>query len=222
MMTLFLKIINRDVKLSWRQGSTGLMVVFFFAMVVSLFPFAVGPEPEMLSRISVAVIWVAVLLSSLLSLDRIFQADFEDGSLDQFILLPLPLSLVVLAKSVAHWLTTALPLILLSPVLGLMLHLPEAGYLPLVLVMLLASPTLSFIGAIGAALTVNLRRGGVLLSLLVLPLYIPCLIFSVVAVNAAIAGEEMQLPMMILAGFTLASGVLGPWTAAAALKSGLD
>ncbi|WP_417316696.1 heme exporter protein CcmB [Emcibacter sp.] len=222
MMGQFLQIVFRDVKLSWRQGSTGLMVVFFFAMVVSLFPFAVGPEPDMLSRISVAVIWVAVLLSSLLSLDRVFQADFEDGSLDQFALLPLPLSLVVLAKSIAHWLITALPLILLSPVLGMMMHLPESGFAPLVVVLVLSTPALSFIGAVGAALTVNLRRGGVLLSLLVLPLYIPGLIFSVLAVNAAMAGQDMRLSVMILTGFTLGSAVLGPWAAAAALRSGLD
>ena len=222
MSALFFQIIGRDVKLSWRQGSTGLMVVFFFAIVVSLFPFAVGPDPDMLSRISVAVIWVAVLLSSLLSLDRIFQADYEDGSLDQFVLLPLPLELVVLAKSLAHWLTTALPLILLSPVLGVMMHLPEQGYVPMILVMLLASPTLSFVGAVGAALTVNLRRGGVLLSLLVLPLYIPSLIFSVLAVNGTLDGQEIRLPLMILAGFTLGSAVLAPWAAAAAIRSGLD
>ncbi|WP_321395326.1 heme exporter protein CcmB [Emcibacter sp.] len=222
MTAQFLQIVTRDVKLSWRQGSTGLMVVFFFAMVVSLFPFAVGPELNMLSRISVAVIWVAVLLSSLLSLDRIFQADYEDGSLDQFVLLPLPLELVVLAKSIAHWLTTAVPLIILAPVLGLMMNLPAKAYLPLVLVMLLASPALSFIGAIGAALTVNLRRGGVLLSLLVLPLYIPVLIFSVLAVEAAVGGYDTYLLVMILVGFTLGSTVLGPWAAAAALRAGLD
>ncbi|MFC7048184.1 heme exporter protein CcmB [Emcibacter nanhaiensis] len=222
MSALFFQIIGRDVKLSWRQGSTGLMVVFFFAIVVSLFPFAVGPDPDMLSRISVAVIWVAVLLSSLLSLDRIFQADFEDGSLDQFVLLPLPLELVVLAKSLAHWLTTALPLIILSPVLGIMMHLPANGYLPMMVVMVLASPTLSFVGAVGAALTVNLRRGGVLLSLLVLPLYIPSLIFSVLAVNGALDGQDIRLPLMILAGFTLGSAVLAPWAAAAAIRSGLD
>ncbi|WP_138381017.1 heme exporter protein CcmB [Luteithermobacter gelatinilyticus] len=218
----FVAIMARDIRLTWRQGSSTGMVLAFFAIVVSLFPFGVGPEQNILARISVGIVWVAALLSCLLSLDRLFQADYEDGSLDQFLLSPLPLELVVLAKCVAHWLTTAVPLILLAPLLGLMMNLPARGYVPLVLVMALATPALSFIGAIGASLTVTLRRGGVLLSLLVLPLYIPVLIFSVLAVEAAVGGYEMQSHIMLLSGVTLGSGALSPWAAAAALRSGLE
>lgn len=188
MIKAALSIIARDLRLSMRQGSATTMVMGFFVMVVILFPFAIGPEQNILQRVSVGVIWVAALLSCLLSLDRMFQSDYEDGSLDQFILSPVPLELVVMAKCIAHWLTTSLPLIVITPILGIMMNLPEQGFLPLILTMLLGTPALSFIGGIGAALTVTLRRGGVLLSLLILPLYVPVLIFGVLAVKASIEG----------------------------------
>lgn len=217
-----LLIITRDVRLSMRHGSASTMVVGFFIMVVTLFPFALGPEPDILQRISVGVIWVAALLSCLLSLDRIFQSDYEDGSLDQFVLSPVPLEMVVLAKCIAHWLTTSLPLILITPILGMMMNLPEKGFLPLILAMILGTPALSFIGGIGASLTVTLRRGGVLLSLLILPLYIPVLIFGVLMVKAAIDGTPVMGHAMLLSGFTLFSAAIAPWAAAAAIRSGLE
>ncbi|WP_417624459.1 heme exporter protein CcmB [Paremcibacter congregatus] len=222
MVKLLWLIITRDVRLSVRHGSATTMVLGFFVIVVTLFPFAIGPEQNILERISVGVIWVAALLSCLLSLDRMFQTDYEDGSLDQFLLSPVPLEAVVVAKCIAHWLSTAVPLILLTPVLGVMMNLPEAGFLPLLGVMLLGTPALSFIGGIGAALTVTLRRGGVLLSLLILPLYIPVLIFGVLAVKASIDGYPATGHVMLLGGFTLFSAAIAPWAAAAAIRSGLE
>ncbi|PHZ84520.1 heme exporter protein CcmB [Paremcibacter congregatus] len=222
MVKLLWLIITRDVRLSVRHGSATTMVMGFFVIVVTLFPFAIGPEQNILERISVGVIWVAALLSCLLSLDRMFQTDYEDGSLDQFLLSPVPLEAVVVAKCIAHWLSTAVPLILLTPVLGVMMNLPEEGFLPLLGVMLLGTPALSFIGGIGAALTVTLRRGGVLLSLLILPLYIPVLIFGVLAVKASIDGYPAMGHVMLLGGFTLFSAAIAPWAAAAAIRSGLE
>ena len=222
MLSLALSIIARDVKLSFRHGSASTMVVGFFVMVVTMFPFAIGPEQNILQRISVGVIWVAALLSCLLSLDRMFQTDYEDGSLDQFVLSPVPLELVVLAKCVAHWLTTSLPLIIITPILGIMMNLPDGAYLPLILTMLIGTPALSFIGGIGAALTVTLRREGTLLSLLILPLYIPVLIFGVLAVKATIGGYPATEHLMLLSGFTLFSAAITPWAAAAAIRTGLE
>ena len=222
MLKLALMIIMRDLRLSFRHGSATTLVVGFFVMVVTLFPFAIGPEQNILQRISVGVIWVAALLSCLLSLDRMFQTDYEDGSLDQFVLSPVPLELVVVAKCIAHWLTTSLPLIAIAPILGIMMNLPTAGFLPLIYVMLLGTPALSFIGGIGASLTVTLRRGGVLLSLLILPLYIPVLIFGVLAVKATIDGYPAMEHIMLLSGFTLFSAAIAPWAAAAAIRSGLQ
>ena len=176
-MKRFFSLVRRDVSLAFRQGSASTMVVMFFVLTVTLFPLGVGPEANILQRISSGVIWVAAMLASMLSLDRLFQADFEDGSLDLLTLGALPLELTVLAKCLAHWLTTGLPLIFIAPVLGVLLHLEPSGYVTLLITMLLGTPVLSLIGAIGAALTVGVRRGGVLLSLLVIPLYIPVLIF---------------------------------------------
>lgn len=222
MLRLTLSIIARDLRLSLRHGSATTMVLGFFIMVVTMFPFAIGPEQNILERISVGVIWVAALLSCLLSLDRMFQSDYEDGSLDQFILSPLPLEMVVLAKAVAHWLTTSLPLIIITPILGIMMNLPDQGFWPLIVTMIIGTPALSFIGAIGASLTVTLRRGGVLLSLLILPLYIPVLIFGVLAVKASIGGYPAQEHQMLLLGFTLFSAAIAPWASAAAIRSGLE
>ncbi|MAU40928.1 MAG: heme exporter protein CcmB [Kordiimonas sp.] len=221
-MTAFFSIILRDCRLSWRQGASSGMSVAFFIIVVSLFPLGIGPEANILSRVSVGVIWVAALLACLLSLDRLFQADYEDGSLDQLVLSVMPLEMTVLAKSIAHWMTTALPLIVIAPLLSVFMNMPAEGMWPLLSAMLIGTPGLSFIGSIGAGLTLSLRRGGVLLSLLVLPLYIPFLIFGVMAVDAAIGGFEPAPHLMILGAFTLTSMVLAPWAAAAALRLGLE
>ena len=217
-MMRFAHIVRRDVQLGLRQGSASTMVVMFFILTVTLFPLGVGPEANILQRISPGVLWVAALLASLLSLDRLFQADFEDGSLDFLTLGSLPLEVTVLAKCTAHWLTTGLPLIIVAPLLGVLLNFEPAGYLTLVTAMALGTPTLSLIGAIGAALTVGVRRGGVLLSLLVLPLYIPILIFGVGAIDAATGGLSEKPHLLVLAAVLAGAVALCPWAAAAALR----
>ncbi len=221
-MNRFLRIVRRDVQLALRQGSAGTMVVMFFVLTVTLFPLGVGPEINILQRISSGVLWVAALLASMLSLDRLFQADFEDGSLDLLTMGSMPLEMTVLAKCTAHWLTTGLPLIIVAPLLGVLLHLEPAGYVTLMVAMLLGTPALSLIGAIGAALTVGVRRGGVLLSLLVLPLYIPVLIFGVGAIDAAIGGLSERPHLLVLAAMMLGTIALCPWGAAAALRLNLE
>jgi heme exporter protein B len=221
-MTRFFSLVRRDVSLAFRQGSASTMVVMFFILTVTLFPLGVGPEANILQRISSGVLWVAAMLASMLSLDRLFQADFEDGSLDLLTLGSLPLEVTVLAKCLAHWLTTGLPLIIIAPLLGVLLHLEPSGFVTLTLTMLLGTPTLSLLGAIGAALTVGVRRGGVLLSLLVVPLYIPVLIFGVGAIDAAIGGLTERPHLLVLAAMLLGSVALCPWAAAAALKLNLE
>lgn len=222
MLRLFKAIALRDIKVSWSGGSTSSMVVAFFIIVVTLFPLGVGPELNMLSRISVGVIWVAALLSCLLSLDRIFQADFEDGTLDQYALSPLSMEWIVIAKALAHWVTTSLPLILITPLLGILMNMPDNAYLPLIITMLVGTPALSLIGTIGASLTVSLKRGGVLLSLLILPLYVPILIFGVMTVDALTIGSGGNATLMILGASTLFSLAITPWAAAAAIRLALD
>ncbi len=221
-MKRFGALVARDLRLAWRQGSASSLVVTFFVLTVTLFPLGVGPELNILQRMSSGVIWVAALLASMLSLDRLFQADFEDGSLDLLALSPLPLELAVVAKCAAHWLTTGLPLILAAPILAVLLHMKGEGFLTLIAAMALGTPSLSLIGAIGAALTVGMRRGGVLLSLLVLPLYIPVLIFGVGAVDAAIGGLTQEPHLLILGAILLAALPLCPWAAAAALRLNLE
>ncbi len=215
-------VARRDAALALKQGGGAMLAVMFFILVVTLFPLGVGPGPETLARISAGVVWVAAMLSALLSLDRLFQADLEDGSLDLLALAPLPLAMVVLAKCAAHWLTTGLPLIVVAPVLGLLLNMPAAGLAALVPAMLLGTPALSLFGAIGAALTVAVRRGGVLVPLLVLPLYIPVLIFGVGAVDAAVAGLAMRAHLALLAALSLGAAVLAPVAGAAALRLALE
>ena len=222
MLFLFKKIVLRDIKVSWSVGSTSSMVVGFFIIVVTLFPLGVGPELNMLSRISVGVIWVAALLACLLSLDRIFQADFEDGTLDQYALSPLSMEWIVMAKALAHWVTTSLPLILITPLLGILMNMQETAYMPLIYAMLIGTPALSLIGTIGASLTVSLKRGGILLSLLILPLYVPVLIFGVMAVDAVTIGSGGNATLMILGASTLFSLAITPWAAAAAIRLALD
>lgn len=217
-----LEIIRRDLRLALRQGSDSVMVVTFFVLTVVLFPFGIGPEANILERTSAGVLWVTALLASMLSLDRLFQADYEDGSLELLALTPTALELMVLGKVTAHWLTTGLPLMVAAPVLAVLLHMNADGFVTLLLTMLLGTPTLSLIGAMGAALVLGARRGGVLLSLLVLPLYVPVLIFGVGAIDAAVQGLPSQSHLLILGGQLLAALALTPWAAAAALRQALE
>ncbi len=197
------------------------VLVMFFVITVSLFPFAVGPEPGILARIAAGVIWVTALLATMLSLDRLFQSDFEDGSLDLLVTSSPPLELIVLAKVMAHWLVAGLPLIVAAPILAVALRLPADGFLVLFAVMAIGTPTLSLIGAVGAALTLGARRSGVLISLLVLPLYIPVLIFGVAAIDAGIAGIAARPHLLILGAMLVAALPLAPWAAATALRQTL-
>lgn len=221
-MTGFWPLIRRDLLLARAQGGASLLAVAFFVLAVTLFPFAVGPEPQVLARIGGGVIWVAALLATLLSLDRLFQADFDDGSLDLLALSPLALEFTVLAKTLAHWLAASLPLVVIAPLLALLMNLPPAVFLDLILTMLVGTPALSLIGAVGAALTVGVRRGGVLLPLIVLPLYIPTLIFGVAALEGAVAGTGMQAPMMLLGAISLFALVLSPLAGAAGIRLALS
>ncbi|MDD9876630.1 MAG: heme exporter protein CcmB [Magnetovibrio sp.] len=220
-MTNFVTILRRDLRLSFRQGMDSLMVVMFFVIAVVLFPFGVGPEPNILARIAAGVIWVAALLASMLSLERLFQTDYEDGSLEILVLQPVSLEVVVAAKVTAHWLTTGLPLIAAAPLLAVLLNMDAGGFAILILALALGTPSLSLIGAIGAALILGARRGGVLLSLMVLPLYIPVLIFGVSAVDAALGGFAARPHLLILSGLLLATVALCPWVGAAALRQAM-
>lgn len=214
-------LLIRDLRLALRQGTDVAMVVTFFVITVTLFPLGVGPEPNVLARIAAGVVWVTALLATMLSLDRLFQTDYEDGSIDLMLLAPVPLELLVLTKTLAHWMLTGLPLIVTAPVLAALMNMPAEGYWVLIFTMALATPTLSLIGAVGAALTLGARRGGVLISLLVLPLYIPVLIFSVAAVDAAITGLSTRPHLLILGAILAASLPLAPWASAAALRHAL-
>ncbi len=219
-----LALLGRDLRLSLASGGDSAMVVVFFVLAAILFPFGVGPESAVLTRIGSGVIWVTALLAVLLSVERLFLADYEDGSLELLALTPLPMEFLVLAKVAAHWLTTGLPLLVATPILGLLYHLPPAAFGPMILALMLGTPTLSLVGAIGSALTLGSRRGGVLLSLLVLPLYVPVLIFGTAVVDAAISGsgETAKTPIMILAALLLASLALAPWATAAAVRQALE
>ena len=218
MVGVFLRLIGRELTLALRGGIGTLMTVVFFVIAVTLFPLGVGPELGLLSRIAPGAVWVAALLATLLSLDRLFVADHEDGSLEQLMLGTLPLEFVVLAKTIAHWLTTGLPLAVAAPVLALLLNMSTDGLVILIVSLLLGTPILSLIGAVGAALTVSLRRGGALIALLVLPLYVPVLIFGVGAVEGAVLDIGVHANLSILAGGLVGALVLGPLAAAAALR----
>lgn len=215
-------LIARDLQLALRQGTDIVTVLAFFVITVTLFPLGVGPAPTVLARIAVGVVWVTALLATMLSLERLFQTDYEDGSLDLLLLTPLPLELLVLAKVAAHWALTGLPLILAAPILAALMNMPGDGYPVLIASMVLATPTLSLIGAVGASLTLGARRGGALVSLLVLPLYIPVLIFAVAAVDAAIGGLTPRPHLLILAAMLAAALPLAPWGAAAALRHSMS
>lgn len=221
-MSALLALVRRDIRLALRQGMDSLMVVMFFVLAVVLFPFGVGPEPNVLARIAAGTIWVAALLASMLSLERLFQNDHEDGSLELLSLSPVPLELVVVAKVAAHWLTTGLPLIVAAPLLAVLMNMNADGFLALIGALALGTPTLSLIGAIGAGLILGSRRGGVLLSLLVLPLFIPVLIFGVGAVDAALQGLPSAAPFLFLGGLLLAALALAPFAAAAAVRQALE
>ena len=221
-MSRFLRLVARDLRLALRQGSDATIAVMFFVLCVVLFPFGVGPEPNILARIAAGVIWVAALLASLLSLDRLFQTDYEDGSLELLSLSSLPLEAAVLAKTLAHWLVTGVPLIVAAPLLAVLLNMDAEGFGILVLTLTLGTPILSLIGAIGAALTLGARRGGVLLSLLILPLYIPVLIVGAGAIDAAINGLTPRPHLLLLAGILAAALPLAPWASAAALRQAVE
>lgn len=216
-------ILIRDMRIAVRVGGGALMAVLFFLVVVTLVPFALGPDLALLKRIGPAILWLAALLASLFALDRLFAADHEDGSLDLILMGRAPLELVVAMKGVAHWLTTGLPLVIAAPLIGLMLNLDAAAEAALVLTFLAGTPALTFIGLVGAAIAVTLRRGGLLLAVLILPLTVPVLIFGVAAANAAVLGPApFGAPFTILCALTLASLVIGPFAAAAALRQEMD
>lgn len=221
-MAAFLGLVRRDLRLSLRQGGEIGLVLGFFVMAVVLFPFGVGPEPELLGRIGPGIIWVAALLAAVISLDRLFAADHADGSLDLIGLAPLPLEAAVLAKAAAHWLTTGLPLTVLSPLLAVFVDLDPAALPMLVLGLLIGSPVLSLFGTIAAALTIGARRPGVLVSLLVLPLYLPPLIFGTGAVEASLTADSGHADLLLLGALTLAALPLAPLAAAAALRQALE
>jgi heme exporter protein B len=214
-------VLLRDLKLAIRVGGGFGLAVMFFLIVALLVPFGVGPDMALLSAISSGILWISALLACLLSLDRIFSLDFEDGTLDHLAIAPLPLESVVLAKAMAHWLTTGLPLGLIAPLLGLMLGLPAAGYYWLLLSLLLGTPALSVIGTFGAALTLGLRRGGLLLSILVLPLYVPTLIFGAEVARRGIMGTDLQTPLWMLLGLSFGVVAVLPFASAAVLRINL-
>jgi heme exporter protein B len=214
-------LLSRDLRLAFRSGGGFGLALAFFLIVVTLVPFGVGAEGTTLAAIAGGILWVAALLACLLSLDRLFQTDWEDGSLDLLATAPVPLEGAVAVKAAAHWLTTGLPLTLAAPVLGLLLNLPGPAYLWLLVSLALGTPSLSMIGAFGAALTVGVKRGGLLLSLLVLPLYIPTLIFGAEAVRRGTEGLDPSTPLLMLAGITLGAVALLPFAAAAAIRVNL-
>ncbi|MEE8334102.1 MAG: heme exporter protein CcmB [Alphaproteobacteria bacterium] len=221
-MNAFTIIVGRELRLALRQSGDSAIIVMFFVLAAVLFPFGLGPEPNLLARMAPGVVWVTALLAAMLSFERLFLADYEDGSLEQLALGPAPLALVALAKALAHWLTTGVPLMLAAPLIGVLYHLPEDGYAPLIVSMILGTPTISLIGTVGAALTLGARRGGVLLSLLVLPLVVPVLIFGAGAIDAAINGFPVRPQLMVLGGILLAALALCPWASAASVRQALE
>jgi heme exporter protein B len=222
MLNVFFNVLHRDLLLAMRRRSDVLTTLFFFVIVVSLFPLGVGPEPNLLRTMAPGILWVAALLASMLSLGRLFSMDHLDGTLEQMLLAAEPLGVIVLAKIAAHWLVSGLPLVLMAPVLGLQFDLPQAQLGVLILSLLVGTPILSLVGAIGAALTLGLRGGGVLVSLLVLPLYIPVLIFGAGSVGAEAAGLGAESHVALLGAGLVMAAVLAPWAAAAGLRISLE
>jgi heme exporter protein B len=218
----FFAIIRRDLVLALRRRSEIANPLLFFVLVITLFPLGIGAQPNLLAAIAPGIIWVSALLAAMLSLDSLFRSDFDDGSLEQILLSPHPTSILVLGKVFAHWLVTGLPLLIIAPLLAIFLGLPEQSLGILLLTLLLGTPVLSLIGAIGVALTVGLRRGGMILSLLVLPLYVPVLIFASNAVSMAGSGLPVSAQINILVAILLITLVLAPWPTAAALKMSIS
>ncbi len=221
-MAALFGLFRRDLRLALRQSGDTALVLGFFVLAVVLFPFGVGPEPQILGRIAAGILWVAALLAALLSLDRLFQADYEDGGLDLIILSPVSLELAVLAKCAAHWVATGLPLALASPLLALVVDLDARAIPTLVVSLLLGTPALSLIGSVAAALILGARRQGVLLSVLVLPLYVPPLVFGAGAVAASASGTGPRADLLILGALSLGALPLSPWASAAALRLALE
>ncbi len=215
-------IFRRDITVALRRSTDILTPLIFFVIVVSLFPLGVGPEPSALRSIAPGVIWVAALLATMLSLNRLFANDYADGTLEQLVLSPHPLTMLVLTKIAAHWALTGLPLVLISPLLAVQMHLPEHAIGTLALSLLLGTPVLSLLGAVGAALTLGLRGGGVLVSLLVLPLYTPILIFGAGTVTGVIADIDIEAQFSLLGAFLALALTFAPWATAAALRVSLD
>ncbi len=214
-------LLLRDLKLAFRAGGGFGLGLAFFLIVTVLVPFSVGPQSALLASIAPGVLWLGALLACLLSLDRLFALDWEDGSLDLLATAPLPLEAVVTIKALVHWITTGLPLVLAAPVLGILLNLPAPGFVWLVVSLLVGTPALSVIGTFGAALTVGLKRGGLLLSLLVLPLYVPTLIFGAETARRGASGMDTATPLLMLAGITAATVALLPFASAAVLRVNL-
>ena len=221
-MNGFCTILKRDLRLATRQGIDSMTIIMFFVLIVVIIPFGVGPEPNILARISSGVIWVAALLASTLSLERLFQIDYEDGSLELLSLSSTALEVIVLAKVTAHWLTTGLPLIITAPLLAVLLNINKEGFFVLILALVMGTPSLSLIGAMGAALILGARRGGVLLALIILPLYLPVLIFGVSAVDAIINGFEAKAQLLILGAFFMAALPLCTWASATGIKQSIE
>jgi heme exporter protein B len=215
-------LVWRDLILAWRRRADVLATLFFFVIVVSLFPLGIGPEREILRTIAPGVVWVAALLASMLSLGRIFGNDYQDGTLEQILLTPQPTYLIVLGKTFAHWLVSELPLVIIAPVLGLQFGLSENSLAIVVLSLLLGTPVLSLVGSIGAALTLGLRAANVLVALLVLPLYIPVLIFGTGAVQASVDGTSPQPWLLLLSATAVLSLVFAPWATSAALRISVE
>ena len=220
--SMFRWIVVRDLTLAWRRRADVLSTLFFFVIVVSLFPLGIGPETQLLRSIAPGVVWVAALLASMLSLGRVFQNDYQDGTLEQMLLTPQPLYLVVLGKVFAQWLVAEVPLVLIAPLIGVQFDLASDTLKILFVSLLIGTPILSLIGSIGAALTLGLRGGGVLISLLILPLYIPVLIFGAGAVDASIAGVSSQANLYLLGAFLVVSLIFAPWATSAALRISLE
>ncbi|MBW1214312.1 heme exporter protein CcmB [Pantoea allii] len=215
---MLFRLIQRELRIAFRRGAEVVNPLWFFLIVITLFPLGIGPEPQQLARIAPGIVWVAALLSSLLALERLFRDDYLDGTLEQLLLSPTPLPVTVMGKVIAHWLVTGLPLILLSPLVAMLLSLDMYSWRAMALTLLLGTPTLSFLGAIGVGLTVGLRRGGVLLSLLVLPLAIPVLIFASAAIDAAGQGLAIGGYLALLGAMLVGSATLAPFATAAALR----
>jgi heme exporter protein B len=218
----FLSLLRRDLLLVLRQGSDALTTLAFYLLAVMIFPFGVGPEPALLARIAAGLLWTMALFAALLSLDRLFQQEQEDGGLEQLALAPLALEWSFLAKALAHWLATGLPLLVAAPLLAFLLRLPAPAIPVLVLALALGGPALTLVGAVGAALTLGARRGAALLPLIILPLYVPVLIFGVAAVDAAASGLEARPHLLLLTAYLMAALPLAPWAGAAALRLALE